>query len=122
MEKTTLVIGASPNPNRFAYKAIRSLQRRGIPVVAIGRRDADLDDNLIIRKGQPRDIGKIHTVTLYMNARFQKEYYDYIVSLEPRRIVFNPGTINPELAEIARREGIEVVEDCLLVMLNNGKY
>jgi predicted CoA-binding protein len=122
MEKTTLVLGASPNPNRFAYKAIRSLQRRHIPVVAIGRRDVDLDSNLKIRKGKPSNIGKIHTVTLYMNARFQQEYYDYIIKLEPKRIIFNPGTINPELAEIARKAGIEVVEDCLLVMLNNGRF
>ncbi len=122
MEKTTLVLGASPNPNRFAYKAIRSLQRRGIPVVAIGRRDVDLDENLKIRKGKPKDVGTIHTVTLYMNAKFQAEYYDYILSLEPRRLIFNPGTTNPELAELARKEGIEVVDNCLLVMLSHDKF
>ncbi|MFO7573919.1 MAG: CoA-binding protein [Bacteroidales bacterium] len=122
MEKTTLVLGASPNPNRFAYKAIRSLQRRNIPVVAIGRRDVDVDETFRIRKGKPEGIGRIHTVTLYMNARFQAEYYDYIVKLEPERLIFNPGTTNPELVEIARKAGIEVIEDCLLVMLNNGKF
>jgi uncharacterized protein len=122
MDKTTLVLGASPNPNRFAYKAIRSLQRRSIPVVAIGRRDVDLDENLRIRKGKPSDIGKIHTVTLYMNAKFQQEYYDYIIKLAPKRLIFNPGTTNPELAEKAREAGIEVIDDCLLVMLNTGKF
>ena len=122
MDKTTLVLGASPNPNRFAYKAIRSLQRRSIPVVAIGRRDVDLDENLRIRKGKPSDIGKIHTVTLYMNAKFQQEYYDYIIKLSPKRLIFNPGTTNPELAEKAREAGIEVIDDCLLVMLNTGKF
>ena len=76
MVKTTLVLGASPNPNRFAYKAIRSLQRRNIPVVGIGRRDVDIDETFKIRKGKPENIGKIHTVTLYMNAKFQMEYYD----------------------------------------------
>lgn len=122
MDKTTLVLGASPNPNRFAYKAIRSLQRRNIPIVAIGRRDVDLDDMIRIRKGKPADIGKIHTITLYMNAKFQEEYYDYILAQHPKRIIFNPGTTNPELAEMARKAGIEVVEDCLLVMLNTGKF
>jgi predicted CoA-binding protein len=122
MDKTTLVLGASPNPNRFAYKAIRSLQRRNIPVVAIGRRDVDVDETFRIRKGKPTGIGTIHTVTLYMNARFQTEYYDYILKLEPKRLIFNPGTTNPELAGIARKAGIEVIEDCLLVMLNNGRY
>ena len=122
MDKSTLVLGASPNPNRFAYKAIRSLQRRNIPIVAIGRRDVDLDDMIKIRKGKPSDIGKIHTVTLYMNAKFQEEYYDYILEQNPKRLIFNPGTTNPVLAEMARKAGIEVIEDCLLVMLNTGKF
>jgi predicted CoA-binding protein len=122
MDKTTLVLGASPNPNRFAYKAIRSLQRRNIPVVAIGRRDVDLDDSIKIRKGKPLDIGAIHTIALYMNSKFQEEYYDYILKIHPRRIIFNPGTSNPYLAEISRSAGIEVVDDCLLVMLNSGKF
>ena len=121
MEKCTLVLGASPKPNRFAYKAIRSLQRRDIPVVAIGRRDVDLG-GLKIRTGQPSDIGTIHTVTLYLSAPHQKEYYEYILSLKPERIIFNPGTINPELAERALKNGIKVIEDCMLVMLANGKF
>ena len=121
MEKVTLVLGASPNPDRFAYKAVRSLQRRNLPVIAIGRRDIDLG-NLKIRKGMPDDVGTVHTVTIYMNARNQKEYYDYIFSLNPKRIIFNPGTTNPELADAAKKKGIEVVEDCMLVMLNTGKF
>jgi predicted CoA-binding protein len=121
MYKRTLVLGASPNPNRFAYKAIRSLQRRDIPVVAIGRKDTDLD-GIKIRSGKPDDIGEIHTVALYMNAKLQENFYDYILKIRPRRIIFNPGTRNPEFAELARANGIEVVEDCLLVMLNNSKF
>jgi predicted CoA-binding protein len=121
MEKVTLVLGASPNPDRFAYKAIRSLQRRNIPVIAIGRKDADLD-NLKIRKGMPDNIGLVHTVTIYMKAINQKEYYKYILALQPKRIIFNPGTQNPELAELAKKEGIEVVNDCLLVMLNTSEF
>ena len=121
MNKKILVLGASPNPNRFAYKAIRSLQRRDVPIVAIGRKDTDLD-GIKIRSGKPTDIGQIHTVALYMNAKLQQEFYDYIFKLKPRRIIFNPGTRNPEFAEMAKERGIEVVEDCLLIMLNNGRY
>jgi hypothetical protein len=121
MEKLTLVLGASPNPDRFAFKAIRSLQRRNLPVVAIGRRDVDLG-NLKIRKGMPGDIGEVHTITMYMNAKNQQEYYDYILSLNPKRIIFNPGTTNPEFADTAKKRGIEVIEDCMLVMLNTGKF
>ncbi len=121
MEKVTLVLGASPNPDRFSYKAVRSLQRRNLPVIAIGRRDVDLG-NLKIRKGMPDDIGNVHTITLYMNSRNQKEYYKYILSLHPQRIIFNPGTTNQELADMAKKEGIEVVNDCMLVMLNTGRF
>ena len=121
MEKRTLVLGASPNPNRFAYKAVRSLQRRDIPLVAIGRKDTDLD-GIKIRTGKPTDIGDIHTVALYMNSELQKEYYNYILKLKPKRIIFNPGTHNPEFSEMATSAGIEVVEDCLLIMLNNSRF
>lgn len=121
MEKTTVVLGASPKPDRFAYKAVRSLQRRNIPVIAIGRKDADLD-GIKIRKGKPAGIGPVHTVTLYLNPKNQEEYYDYILSLEPVRIIFNPGTRNPELADRAREKGIEVVEGCMLIMLNSSKF
>ena len=121
MEKRTLVLGASPNPSRFAYKAVRSLQRRDIPLVAIGRKDVDLD-GILIRTGQPMDMDPIHTVALYLNAERQKEFYDYIISLKPVRIIFNPGTTNPELAEIAIQNNIEVINDCLLVMLNTGRF
>ncbi|HUS86236.1 MAG TPA: CoA-binding protein [Bacteroidales bacterium] len=121
MEKKTLVLGASDNPSRFAYKAIRSLQRRDIPIVAIGRKDIDLN-GIKIRKGKPADVKGIHTVSLYMNSSLQREYYDYILSLNPSRIIFNPGTRNPELAEIAIGRGIEAVDDCMLVMLNTGRF
>ncbi len=121
MEKVTVVLGASPNPDRFAYKAVRSLQRRNLPVIAIGRKNVDLG-NLKIRTGMPEDLGIVHTITMYLKAANQKEYYDYILALHPKRIIFNPGTQNPELSEIAKKQGIEVVEDCMLVMLNTGKF
>lgn len=121
MEKRTLVLGASPKPHRFAYKAIRSLQRREIPLIAIGRKDVDLD-GILIRTGKPKDIDQVHTVALYLNAENQREYYDYILDLKPVRIIFNPGTSNPELAEMALDRGIEIVDDCLLVMLNTGRF
>jgi uncharacterized protein len=121
MEKTTLVLGASAKPERFSYDAVRSLQRNNIPVIAIGRRDADLGD-IKISKNMPEGITGIHTVTLYMSAANQKEYYSSIFSLNPKRIIFNPGTINPELAELARKKGIEVVDACMLVMLNKGTF
>jgi predicted CoA-binding protein len=121
MEKTTLVLGASHKPERFSYKAIRKLQENDIPVIAVGRRDVDLGD-IQIRKGFPDDITGVHTVTLYLSASNQREYYDFIFSLGPKRIIFNPGTINPELQKLAIAKGIEVVNGCILVMLNDGIF
>ena len=121
MEKTTLVLGASPKPERVSCQAIRSLRKRGIPVIAIGLREAKVGD-VMIMKGIPPETGPVHTVTLYMNARHQVVYYDFILSLSPRRIIFNPGTSNPELAEMATIEGIEVVEGCMLMMLHGGDF
>jgi uncharacterized protein len=121
MEKITLVLGASAKPERFSYDAIRSLQKNNIPVIPIGKRDADLGD-IKITKVLPDGIATVHTITLYLSAKNQKEYYSFIFSLNPKRIIFNPGTINPELAQMARKKGIEVVNGCMLVMLNKGIF
>lgn len=121
MEKTTLVIGASPKPARYSYQAVKNLLRKKIPVIAIGSREAAID-NVMIRKDLPGDIGPVHTVTLYLNPTHQKSYYDLILSLKPKRIIFNPGTWNPEFAIMACKKGIKVIDDCMIVMLNCGMY
>jgi uncharacterized protein len=120
-DKVTLVLGASSNPERVSYEAVRCLIGRGIPVIAIGRRVYDMGD-VKIMSGKPGLTEKVHTVTLYLSAPNQEEFYDYIINLEPKRIIFNPGTWNPELADIAIINGIEVVRACMLVMLNNGEF
>ena len=121
MEKITLVLGASPNPERYSYRAVRSLLSRKMQVIAIGKRDYRCDD-LSITKGMPDNVGPVHTVALYLNANNQKEYYDYVIRLNPKRIIFNPGTANSEFEEMLRKKGIEVVIDCMLVMLACGKF
>jgi predicted CoA-binding protein len=120
-DNTTLVLGASPKPERFSNEAIRKLLKYKIPVIAVGKRDRDLG-YIQIRKGLPEDISGVHTITLYLSAKNQKEYYDFILSLNPSRIIFNPGTINPELAGMAVKKGITVVNECMLVMLNKGTF
>lgn len=121
MEKVTLVLGASPNTERVSYQAIKSLLKRDIPLIAIGKKNYE-DHELSIITGMPSDIGPIHTVTLYLSPQHQKEYYDYIISLNPKRIIFNPGTVNPELENLARLQGIETVIGCMLVMLKTGQF
>lgn len=120
MEKKTLVIGASPKPERFSYKAVKLLSRNGYPVVAQGVRDGEIEGIKII-KGKPQ-INDIHTVTMYVGPDRQAEYYNYILALKPKRIIFNPGTENDELKQLAEQNGIETVENCTLVMLNTALF
>jgi uncharacterized protein len=119
--KVTLVLGASPNPERVSYEAVVSLLSRNIPVIAIGRREYTAE-NIIIQKTIPSEIPDLHTISLYLNASNQQDYYDSIISLKPKRIIFNPGTQNRKLAEMAILNGIEVVEGCMLMMLRSGEF
>lgn len=118
--KKTLVIGASENPSRYSNRAIHLLRSTGNDVVAIGSRpgtvlDVDYGSEMI-------PFTDIDTVTLYLNPDNQKPYYDYILSLKPKRIVFNPGTENEELEKLAVQNGILPLEACTLVMLSTGQY
>jgi uncharacterized protein len=119
-EKKTLVLGASDNPSRYSYLAIQRLRRHGHPVVAVGRKLTTVGDVKI--DTEKKDFEKIDTVTLYLNPLHQQEYYDYILSLKPTRIIFNPGAENDELVVMARKEGIQTLEACTLVLLSTNQY
>ncbi|MBX3241592.1 MAG: CoA-binding protein [Chitinophagaceae bacterium] len=116
----TLVLGASDNPERYSYLAINRLRAAGHPVIAIGKKTSKVADVEIITEQQPA--AGIGTVTLYLNAGNQKAYYDYILSLRPKRIIFNPGAENPELEEIAAKNGIRTMQACTLVLLSTGQF
>jgi predicted CoA-binding protein len=119
-KKKTVVLGASQNPERYSYLAIQRLRKYQHPVVAVGRRvgqvaDVDISKEHLVESG-------VDTVTLYLNPKNQVEYYDYIMDLHPRRIIFNPGTENDELIRMAKENNIEPVMGCTLVMLSTGQY
>ncbi len=120
MEKKTLVLGASLKPERYSNRAIRSLRRHEYPVYAIGLRDGKVEDVEIIR--EKKNFEDIDTVTLYLSQQNQKQYYDYILSLKPKRIIYNPGAENRELEKLAEKEGIENLEACTLVLLATDQY
>lgn len=120
MEKKTLVLGASDNPSRYSNLAVQRLRNHGHPVVALGRKNTKIADVLI--ETEKLKFDNIDTVTVYLSPQHQEEYYDYILSLHPKRIIFNPGAENDELAEIARQKGIQPVEACTLVMLSTNQY
>ncbi len=119
-ERITLVLGASPNPVRFSHKAVKSLLRHNKKVVAVGYKKGEIVDEEIL-VGQPH-IENIHTVSIYMGSSRQSDYYDYIISLKPKRVIFNPGTVNPEFMGRLKNEGIEPVSECMLVMLSDDEF
>lgn len=119
-KKKTMVLGASTNPDRYSFKTINNLRRKGYEVVAIGNRIGRVNDVDIVKEKIP--VEGLDTVTLYLNANNQKEYYDYILSLQPKRIIFNPGAENAEFNKLACGKGINTKNACTLVMLNTGQY
>ena len=119
-ERITLILGASPNPVRFSHKAVKSLLRHDKKVVAVGYKKGEIVDEEIL-VGQPH-IENIHTVSIYMGSSRQSDYYDYIISLKPKRVIFNPGTVNPEFMGRLKNEGIEPVSECMLVMLSDDEF
>ena len=120
ISKKTLVLGASLNSARYSYLAIERLRNFKHPVVGIGKREGNVAD-VIIDTDHPH-IEDVDTITMYMNASNQKQYYDYILSLHPKRIIFNPGAENDELEQLAIKNGIKTLEACTLVLLSTGQY
>ena len=117
---TTLVLGASLNPERYSNRAIKLLRRYRHEVIAVGLDEGKVDGVEIVHD-LPKD-EKIDTVTVYLNPERQKAYYERILKAKPRRIIFNPGAENAELESLAEQNGIMTEEACTLVMLNAGQY
>ena len=115
-------MGASNNPQRYSCKAISKLNKYGFDFIPLGIRKGEVEGKVIQNIAERPELTNVDTVTLYMNQVHQKEFYEYIIGLQPRRIIFNPGTENPELKMLASQSGIETIEDCTIVMLELGNY
>ena len=120
MKPLTLVLGASLNPSRYSNIAILKLRANKIPVIALGLKKGVVGD--VVIDTERKQFNDIDTVTLYVNPSRQKEYYQYIISLQPRRVIFNPGTENSELMELLHSNDIESEVACTLVLLSLKKY
>ena len=120
VSKKTLVIGASPKPERYSNKAIKKLLDYGHQVYSIGLRE-DVVNGVKIETGLP-EFKEIDTVTMYIGKQRQNGYLDYILKLKPQRVIFNPGSENPEFVDILKSNEIEVIEHCTLVMLDYGLF
>lgn len=120
--KKTVIIGASTNPSRYAYLAAEMLSERQIPIVPVGIKTGVVFGNEILNIREKPSVKGVDTVTLYLGPQNQTEWYDYIISLKPKRIIFNPGTENPAFEKLANENGIKTMEACTLVLLSTGQY
>jgi predicted CoA-binding protein len=118
--KKTVVVGASPNPDRYSYKAVQALVEHGHPTIAIGLKEGTVSGVPIAR--QPEDTSDIDTVTLYVGPENQLNWKDTILQMQPRRVIFNPGTENPSFEQMLENEGIEVEKACTLVLLATNQF
>jgi len=120
--KKTVVLGASPNPSRYAFVASKMLKDYRHEFVPVGIKKGEIAGQTILDLREKPEIEDVDTVTLYLGPQNQTEWYDYILSLKPKRIIFNPGTENRELMKLAKEQDIEVDMACTLVMLRSGQY
>ena len=118
--KKTLILGASLKPNRYSNLAIHRLVENNIETIGVGLKGGEVA-GIEILTGKPK-LNDIHTVTLYLNAKRQIDFYDYILSLTPNRVIFNPGTENPEFEKLLTKSDIEFEIACTLVLLSTGQY
>ena len=118
--KKTLVIGASEKLERYSNKAVRMLQEYSVPVVAFGNRSGNINGTPITTQLPTNK--EFHSVTLYLSAINQPSYYDSIIGLKPKRVIFNPGTENPEFEKLLSQNGIEPEIACTLVLLRTDAY
>lgn len=118
--KKTLVIGASENSERYSNKAIKLLVSLGYEVVAIGAKPGTASGIKFEKEMVPYE--NIDTVTLYINPKIQEPFYNYIISLMPKRVLFNPGTENAIFEKLLKDNNIETMQACTLVLLNTGQY
>ena len=118
--KRTVVLGAVAFPSRYSFKAVHALVEKGHEVIPFGIRDGSIAEIEIIKE-RPK-LEDVDTVTVYLNQQNQLAWYDYLLELQPKRVIFNPGAENKELVALLREKSIQTVEDCTLVMLAVGRY
>lgn len=122
MKKKTVIVGATTNPSRYAFLAADMLAEYGHEIVPLGIKSGVVHGKEILPITNKPDITEVDTITLYIGPQHQQEWYSYLLSLKPKRIIFNPGTENPEFEQKAAAAGIETVQGCTLVMLRSAQF
>ena len=119
--KKTIVLGASTNTSRYSNMAVKKLLNHGYEVIPVGIKKGEIE-GVKIATAEEQESKDVDTVTMYLGPQNQKPYYNYIIDLKPKRVIFNPGTINPEFMKRLEEEKIEAVDACTLVMLSADTY
>lgn len=120
MKNATLVLGASTNPNRYSNIAIKRLTGKNQVIVALGLKKGKVGE--VVIDDEKQDYKNVDTVTLYLSPKNQESYYNYIIGLQPRRVIFNPGTENLEFVKMLQENNIEAEIACTLVLLSTNQY
>lgn len=120
--KKTVIVGATPNPARYAFIAANMLKDNGYDIAPVGIKKGEAAGIPILNIRDKPFIEGVHTITLYVRPQIQSQWYNYLLSLNPERIIFNPGTENPEFEKLAREKGVETLEACTLVLIRTGQY
>jgi uncharacterized protein len=120
--KKTVIIGATTNSSRYAFVAAGMLREYNHEIIPVGIKKGEVYGRTILNINQRPRLSDVDTITLYISPRHQPEHYDYILSLKPRRVIFNPGTENPEFQKMLEESGTEALEACTLVLLRSGQY
>jgi uncharacterized protein len=120
--KPTVIIGATTNKGRYAYLAADMLLEYNHPIIPVGIKEGEVFGHRILNIREKPVIPNVDTVTMYIGPRHQPEWYNYIIGLNPKRIIFNPGTENEEFAKMAEEAGIDAEQACTLVLLRSGQY
>ena len=118
--KKTLILGATPNADRYAYRAAHMLTAKGHPIINIGIKQGEVANVKIEKPAKPYH--DVDTITLYIGPDLQEQYYNYILETKPKRVIFNPGTENPEFYQLLKVNNIKVEVACTLVLLSTGQY
>lgn len=118
--KNTLIIGATPDSSRYAYKAANMLTRFGHSIINIGIKKGQVAGVEIEKPGAVYN--GVDTITLYIGPALQPQYYEYVLNTKPKRVIFNPGTENPEFELLLQQNEIHAIQACTLVLLSTGQY
>jgi uncharacterized protein len=122
MGKKTVILGASPNPARYSFTAAKMLQQNDIDFIPVGIKKGEVSGKNILNLREKPSIPEVDTVTIYIGPHNQPEWYDYVLSLKPNRVIFNPGAENIVFMDLLKENFIEVVPACTLVMLGSGQF